>query len=115
MVTLSGDHLDILLGNVPGLLHGRLLGHVVLLLVVHGVRISVQVLHVLHRWSYKIILDNFLNVHSRLRNKLLLWEHVVVLRSELGTHLRLSLDNLLFLLDYLAFDILQPILDQVSF
>ena len=73
-------------------------------------------LHVLHRWSYKIILDNFLNVHSRLRNKLLLWEHVVILWSELGTYLRLRLDNLLFiLLDHLAFDIRQPILDQVSF
>ena len=66
--------------------------------------------------TYKIILHNFLNVHSWLRNELLLlWEHVVVLGSELGGNLRLRLDNLLFLLDYLAFDILQAILDQVSF
>jgi hypothetical protein len=116
LVTFSGDHLDILVWNVPRLLHGGLLRHVVLLLIVHWVRIPVQMLHILHGWSYKIILHNFLNVHSWLRNKLLLlWEHVVVLGSELGGDLRLRLDNLLFLLDYLAFDILQAILDQVSF
>lgn len=117
MITLSGDHLDVLLLiHVPRLLHRWLLRHVVLLLVVHRMGVPVEMLHVLHGWSYKIILNNFLNVHSGLRNMLLLlWEHVVVLGSELWCNLGSSIENLLFLLDELAFDIFQAILDQISF
>lgn len=118
MEALSGDHLDVLLGNIPGLLH-RLLGrHEVLLLVVHWVvSMGADVLHVLHGRSYKVVLHHFLDVHCRLGTVMLLilWEHEVVLRSELRCNVGLSLHDLLFLLDDLTFDILQTIFDQIGF
>ena len=79
MEALSGYHLNILLLHVLRLLNGWL-RHVILLLVVHW---WVPMTEILNRWrSYIIILNNFLNVHCRLM-LFLVWEHKVVLGSEL--------------------------------
>lgn len=107
----SVNHLDVLLLHVLGLLY-RWLRHIVLLLVVHW---RVTMSEILNWWrSYIIVLDNFLNVHSRLRtvHVLLPWEHEVVLRSELLAELGLHglVVNLLsLLLDDFTFDILEAI------
>lgn len=111
---LSGDHLNIFVLHVLGLLDGRL-RHVVLLLVVHRWVAVSKVLN--RRGSYIIILNNFLNVHGRLRTLdmvLLLWEHEVVLGSELGCYLRLRSKFLLshdlfLLLDDFSLDVFQTI------
>ena len=110
MEALSGNHLNVLVLHVLGLLDG-LLGHVVLLLIVHR---WVPVTKVLHgRGSYIIILYNFLNVHcGLLALHLLLWEHEVVLGSELGGNLGLSGGgDLLGLFDHFTLHVFQAFLN----
>ena len=107
MEALPGDHLDIFLRNVSRLLHRLLSGHEVLLLIVHGMVAVGTHLHTLHRRrSDVVVLYYFLDVHCRLGSVLLLlWEHKVVLGSELGGHARLGIQKLLLLFDDFAFGI----------